>query len=241
MERHILGLQILMLCASAGAVTLDTAQIGRKKIDPKHSNIYIQKITNESDKGAFVALERTYVIPLEDRIDLSGHLMPGKDFQLNDPSGAPYATAVPIWQKTFRGNTFNVVTLSGNPGRIYYLYTIDGHLWAIKAPIKEGDLKGIHLLDPSETDRKVELKILDDNVLSVALLEDKKAEPAKTGARTPVAQSRPVQNRTAPQTSASRQRLTAPQVVQNNNNHRPAQRHDLPKTTRAQLRDNAPS
>ena len=167
MKKHI-----IILCLLLSPFNFFAEESTQTAIELKHSNIYIKKITNASGRSAFISLERIFVTPLNDTIDSSGHLMSGKDFQLNDADHTPYAFAVPIWQKTFRGNTFNVITLSGNPGRIYFLYSINGHLWAIKAPHQEGDLKGVHLLDPADHDRAVELTIKDNNVLVATVLEE---------------------------------------------------------------------
>lgn len=210
----------------------------KQKVTPKHSNIFVQKITNASNKAAFVALERVHAVPLGDTMDLSAPLMSGENFDLHDPAGQPYSLAVPVWQKTFRGNQFNIITLSGNPGRIYFLYTIDGHLWAIKTPETKGELKGVHLLDAADQDRHVEVKILDDNVLEIIVLDDKKKDPAQIKTAIPIAQqNKAVQNKAAPQASALQQRPTAPQSIENN---RRALRHQLPVSTRARLRDTTP-
>jgi hypothetical protein len=162
--------QIMCLFIFSSGVwqTTQTADLQkRKKIAPKHSTVYIQKITNESDKAAFISLERIHTTPLNETIDLSAPLMSGASFNLHDPSGQAYSISIPVWQKTFRGNQLNVVTLSGNPGRIYFLYLINDHVWAIKAPEKKGDLKGFHLLNPSEKEGYCELKIMNNNGLKL--------------------------------------------------------------------------
>jgi hypothetical protein len=144
-------------------------------VETKHSNISVQKITNdstESDRNIFVSFERTHIMPMGEPVNISGHIMPGKYLELKDPQGVVEAAMVPVWQKTFRGATINIVTLSGFPGRIYYLYTIDGALWAIKAPTKEGELKGVHLLNPSEKNRTIELIVHDNNVLEAQVLDE---------------------------------------------------------------------
>lgn len=143
----------------------------RKPIEPKHSNIHIQKISNKSSRNIFIAFERTHIMPLMEPIELAGHIIPGKSFEIIDPEGIHEAVMVPVWQDTFRGNTINIVSLAGNPGRIYYLYVINGHLWAIKAPSKHGELKGVHLLNPSEKDRDIEIEVYDHNVLKVHVLD----------------------------------------------------------------------
>lgn len=206
----ILPLIITTTCASASMYVGQMQKI-RNKRDLSHSNIYIQKITNASKHGAFVAVERNYVLPLNDRMDLSGHIMPGKEFQLRDSEETPYSFAVPLWKNSFRGSTMNIITLSGNPGRIYYLYVINGHLWAVKAPSKENEVKGIHLLDPAKYDRIFELKILDNNVLSLVPINDN-----KKGSTQKSTQVSGIQKNAAPQTSALQQKLTAPQSIQNN-------------------------
>lgn len=233
----ILPLLLTFGCTYASSIYIGQIQKARNKRDLSHSNIYIQKITNESSHSAFIALERNFVLPLNDRLDLSGHIMQGKDFQLKDSEEKPYSFAMPIWKNSFRGSTFNIITLSGNPGRIYYLYVINGHLWAVKAPSKEGEMKGIHLLDPADHDRTFELKILNDNALSLIPITEHKKGSAENRTGTAPAQNKPAHNKTAPQASALQQRPTAPQFAQNN---RRALRHQLPVSTRAKLRDTSP-
>jgi hypothetical protein len=165
----------------------------RKKIEPKHSTVYIQKITNESDKAAFISLERIHTTPLNETIDLSAPLMSGATFDLHDPLGQAYAISIPKWQKTFRGNQLNIVTLSGNPGRIYFLYLINDHVWAMKAPEKKGDLKGIHLLNPSEKELYCELKIMNNNELK--LIPIKKAPQLSAAQKTTIKKNTSSQTR----------------------------------------------
>ncbi|MEX0849287.1 MAG: hypothetical protein WD055_03595 [Candidatus Dependentiae bacterium] len=141
-------------------------------IEKKHSNIHLQKITNNSKRNVFVSLERTHIMPLGEPINISGHIMPGKDMEIKDPQGIAEAAMIPVWQKTFRGATINIITLSGFPGRIYYLYAIGNALWAIKAPTKENELKGVHLLNPSDKNRNIELIVHDNNVLEAQVLDE---------------------------------------------------------------------
>lgn len=206
----ILSLAITTGCKSASSMYVGQVQKASNKRDLSHSNIYIQKITNASKHSAFVAVERNYVLPYNDRMDLSGHIMPGKDFELKDFEGTPYLFAVPLWKNSFRGSTLNVITLSGNPGRIYFLYVINGHLWAVKAPSKEGEMRGIHLLDPAQHDRTFDLKILDDNVLSLIPVAGNKKGSIQQPARATTTQNKPIQKKVAPQASALQQRPTAP-------------------------------
>ena len=143
-------------------------------LEVKHSKIGLQKITNQSSQPVFIAFERAHFMPFGEPFDFSGTVMSDKDYQITDPEGEVHAAMIPVWQKTFLGNTINVVTLSGQPGIIWYLYVINDSLWAIKAPNKEGELKGVHLLDPSQENRIIELIIKDRNVLEAKVLETKK-------------------------------------------------------------------
>lgn len=225
MKKYIIILPLIVSTIGISAASVYVGQIQKSvnKRDLSHSNIYIQKITNASKQSAFVAVERNYALPLNDRMDLSGHIMPGKEFQLKDSEETPYSFAVPLWKNSFRGSIMNVITLSGNPGRIYFLYVINGHLWAVKAPSKEGEMKGIHLLDPAQQDRIFELRILDDNVLSLVPINDNKKGSIQNTIGTSTAQ-----NKTAPRASALPQKLTAPQSIQNNGR---IIKHQLPVTT----------
>ena len=146
----------------------------KEPIEAKHSNIHLQKITNQSDQPVFLAIERAHLMPLDEPIDMSGSIMSDKDIEIRDHLGEVHAVMLPVWQKTFRGNTINIVTLSGRPGIIWYLYVINDSLWAIKAPNEEGELKGVKLLDPAEDNRIIELIVKNRNVLEVNVLETKK-------------------------------------------------------------------
>ena len=167
------SLMLLFFAATAiCAKSNDAKKEMKKPVDAQHSNIHLLKVTNKSPHDIFFAAERSHIMPMSAEINLSGHIMPEKAFEITDPEGVNHAIMIPVWQSTFRGNTINVVSLSGKPGRIYYLYVIDNHLWAIKAPSKEGELKGVHLLAPSEDDRQIELEVHNNNVLQVHVVDE---------------------------------------------------------------------
>lgn len=161
---------IILLCTTT-LIGESTKKEMRKPVEAKHSNFHLQKVTNKSPRDIFFASERTHIVPMSEEINLSGHIMPEKAFEIIDPEGIAHAIMIPEWQGTFRGNTINIVSLSGNPGRIYYLYVIKDHLWALKAPSKEGELKGVHLLEPSEEDVRVEVVIEKNNIIKAHVLD----------------------------------------------------------------------
>jgi len=141
-------------------------------LEPKHHEmIYLKKITNASSQPIFSSFEQAMLMPLGETISLAGHIMSDNTLESHDPEGKPQAVLIPEWQRSFRGNRINIVAMSGNPGRIYYLYVINGHLWALLAPNKEGELKGIHLLAPSEKERDIELVVKDNAFLEVNVLD----------------------------------------------------------------------
>ncbi len=143
-------------------------------LEPKHHEmIYLKKITNASSQPVFSSFEQAMLMPLGETISLAGHIVSGNTLESHDPDGKPQAVLIPEWQRSFRGNRINVVALAGNPGRIYYLYVINGHLWALLAPNKEGELKGIHLLAPSEHKRDIELVVKDNAFLEINVLDEK--------------------------------------------------------------------
>ncbi len=180
---------MLLLCATAAifAKNKDEKKEMKKPVEAQHSNIHLQKVTNKSQRCVFVAFERTHIMGktvTNEPINIAGHIMPEKSFEIKGPHGNTHSVMVPVWQNTFRGNTINLVTLSGCPGKISYLYAINGHLWAIKAPSKESELKGVYLLRPSEEDRKIELEVHNKNVIKVHVLDE---NGKRNGESTPLA------------------------------------------------------
>lgn len=173
MKQSFFFLSILFFSCSVKTINVSPK---RPPFKPQHSNILVKKITNNSGKPAFIALERLYSKSLNDNLNIAAPLMNNDFFEVKDPDGEIHGVAIPVWQKTFRGNKLNIITLSGNPGRIYFLYAIEGHLWAIKTPEKKDDLKGFHLLDPSEQPQEIEIKILKNNGLQAIPFIAKKTE-----------------------------------------------------------------
>lgn len=149
------------------------------QIDFKPSNINIQKITNSSKRNIFVSFERVFMTPMQEEINISGHIMPGYTFKLIDPEGIVESIIAPVWQHSFRGPAIHLISLSGNPGLILYLYVIGGHLWGVYAPHKQGDFQGIHLLKASDKERNIELVVKDNNIINAIVLDEH-------GKRTPI-------------------------------------------------------
>lgn len=219
MKKKLLIVALLSLCGI----------INTKK--PKHSNIYIQKIINKSGRAAFMSLERILAHPLEETVDIGAPIMHEDFFEKKHDEESLYAFSVPVWQNTFLGNQFNVISLGANPGRIYFLYVINGHLWAVKTPEKKGELKGIHLLDPSDKERTFILTIQPNHVLELEeIKQEKSAEP--TTKKT----SKDTQSKSKTGTTPL-SRPSAASSVQNN--HRP-RRFNLPSSARAKLQSASP-